>query len=137
MMREFRVLSPRDSLFRAAEELLAGSQEVFPVLEDGRLLGALTRSQLVDGLTQKGANAAVGEIMLRDYPQLDPDATASTAIATLRRSSEPFLLVVRESSLKGIITRESISTFLVVRSALGGMATVAPTATDLEQRRAA
>lgn len=137
MMKDFRIISPWDSLFRAAEQLLAGSQEVFPVVEHGRLSGVLTRNQLVDGLAQKGASATVGEVMERDFPQIDPDATASSVLAALRKSGAPFMMVSREGNLKGIITRESISTFLLVRSALGGSFAIESNPSDIEQRRAA
>src|SRR5579862_8547080 len=53
MITDFKTLKPDEPLSQAAEHLLAGYQQDFPVVDGGeRLLGLLTRSRLVDGLAK-------------------------------------------------------------------------------------
>ena len=47
MLRHFTVLSGRDTLGQAVDHILAGSQQGFPVTEDGQLLGILPRNDLL------------------------------------------------------------------------------------------
>ena len=51
-MTNFRTLRSEDSLETAIHELLAGSQQDFPVLADGSLAGILRRNDLVQALAQ-------------------------------------------------------------------------------------
>src|SRR5439155_13075561 len=57
MITDFHALSPQDTLSRAVEQLLAGWQNDFPVVEDGRVVGLLTRAALVNGLAKRGQQA--------------------------------------------------------------------------------
>ena len=68
MVTDFRVLAPRDSLTSASAALLAGSQIDFPVVDDdGVLVGVLTRTELIRGLTTGGPDAVVASVMLRTF----------------------------------------------------------------------
>ena len=51
MITDFQTLTPGDPLAHATEQILAGSQQDFPVLEDGHVVGILTRHDLLVGLT--------------------------------------------------------------------------------------
>src|SRR5439155_9888380 len=69
MVTDFRSLDVRDPLQRAVDYLMAGSQQDFPVLDNGAPVGVLTRADLVLGLQKHGANVAVGDVITRadDY----------------------------------------------------------------------
>src|SRR5262249_12323523 len=54
MLTDFQTLRPDDTLGRAADLLLAGSQHDFPVMDDGRAAGVLTRTDLLRGLASGG-----------------------------------------------------------------------------------
>ncbi|MDW8366320.1 MAG: site-2 protease family protein, partial [Abditibacteriales bacterium] len=67
MITDFRTLSPHDSLARAVEHVLAGFQQDFPVVEEGRTVGVLTRADLLTALAQRGQETLVGEVMRRQF----------------------------------------------------------------------
>ena len=72
MITDFRTLRPDDPLAQAVEHVLAGFQQDFPVVEDGRLVGVLTRNDLAAALGRHGPETRVGEVMQRDFVTVDP-----------------------------------------------------------------
>lgn len=120
MITDFHTLTPDEPLSRAVEHLLAAYQQDFPVVEDGKMVGLLTRSGLVNGLAQLGSNAAVSEVMERDFPSAQPSEPAEKAFLKLQQSRSRAMPVLRDGGLLGILTSEHISEFLMVRTALNG-----------------
>jgi predicted transcriptional regulator len=100
------------------EYLLAGWQHDFPVMEQGRLVGLLTRSALLEGLAQHGKEAAVGDFMFRQFPTIDPGETADAALLRLRARDGNTILAARDGALEGLVTSDKIGEFLMVQAAL-------------------
>ena len=71
MITEFQILRPDDTLDQAVEHIRSGLRQDFPVVEDGRLVGVLTRSDLTAALGRHGPGARVREIMRRDFVTVD------------------------------------------------------------------
>src|SRR5262245_56758073 len=65
MITDFRALGSDDPLAQAVEHLLGGFQQDFPVVEDGRLVGVLTRNDLAAALGRHGPETRVGDVMQR------------------------------------------------------------------------
>jgi Zn-dependent protease/CBS domain-containing protein len=118
MITDFRTLSPQDPLSRAAQYLVAGSQHDFPVTENDRILGLLTRGALVHGLVQRGQTAPVGDVMQREFTVLDPAEPAEKALFRLRASDGQTLIVAKDGRLEGILTADKVREFLLVLGAL-------------------
>jgi Zn-dependent protease len=118
MLTEFTVLAPTDTLGHAADLLLAGSQQDFPVVADGRPRGVLTRAALLAGLAQRGRDALVGELPLAELGQVDAASPLVPAVARLRERGEPCLQVVDHGEPVGLLTLENIGEYLMVRTAL-------------------
>ena len=118
MKTDFYVLAPSDTLGRAVELILAGSQQDFPVVEDGRVVGVLDRDRLISALSQNGQTAPVGEVMRREVPEVDSHDMVETAIMRLQESGTKTLPVTHNGQLVGLITSENITEFLMIRSAL-------------------
>jgi len=128
MIREFHTLSPRDTLGVATGHILNGFQQDFPVLDDGRLAGVLTRADLLAALAERGATAPVGEVMKRDIATAEPNEMLEHALARLDQCACPALPVVRNGGVVGILTSENIGEFVMIRSALRGARNVRPEA---------
>lgn len=119
MITDFRTLSPEDALARAVELLLAGFQQDFPVVEDGRVVGVLLRSDLPVALAQRGQHARVGEAMRRDFQVVHPSEMLETVFLRLQTCDCRTVPVTRDDHLVGLVTLENIGEFMLIQSALG------------------
>jgi CBS domain-containing protein len=118
MLTDFRTLAPSDSLNQAVQEILAGSQHDFPVVEAGAVVGVLNRSDLLRGLSQQ-PNATVGEVMQRDYQVVDPSEMLETAFRRLESCRCSTIPVVQRGNLVGLLTSDNVGEFLMIQAALG------------------
>ena len=122
MLTDFKVLSPNDPLKKAADYILSGSQVDFPVLEGERLVGVLTRKNLVDGLSTQGPEAPVSSVMETKFATVHPYEMLDRALQRHRESGCYTVPVTDGQRLYGLITTENIGEFLMIQSALKGQA---------------
>jgi Zn-dependent protease/CBS domain-containing protein len=118
MITDVRTLAPSDPLGRAAELVLAGFQQDFPVVEAGAVVGLLTRQDLVRALAAEGAGAPVGTVMRREFPVAEPGERVEEALARLAGAGTDAMPVVRGRTLLGVLTRENVGEYLMIRGAL-------------------
>ena len=118
MQTDYHILSPSDTLGRAVELILSGSQQDFPVVENGRVDGILDRDTLISALSKNGQSTAVAEVMHRNLPEIDSHDMVETALTRLQESGSKTLPVTHLGQLVGLITSENITEFLMIRSAL-------------------
>jgi Zn-dependent protease/predicted transcriptional regulator len=122
MITEFRTLGIHDSLARAVDLLLTGSQQDFPVLDDGKVVGVLTRTDLIAALARQDQASPVAQVMRRDFRVIDASEMIDAAVRLLQEDSCPTLPVERRGRLVGLLTMENIGELLSVRSAVGAAA---------------
>ncbi|HEY6167428.1 MAG TPA: site-2 protease family protein [Verrucomicrobiae bacterium] len=118
MLTDFQVLAPGDSLGRAVELILAGSQHDFPVVEGGTVAGILTRGDLMAALAQRGPSAAVGDVMEREFQRVEAGEMLESAFSRLQESRCPMLPVFHHGELVGLLTTENIGELVMIRTAL-------------------
>lgn len=118
MMTDFHSLSPGDTLTHAAELLLAGSQQDFPVTRDGHVEGVLCRSDLIAGLARQGGSTPVEQVMRREVAAADAGEMIEVAFQRLQGRNCPTIPVLRGGQLVGILTMENVGEFVSVQSAL-------------------
>lgn len=118
MVTRFEALAPTDTLQRAVAHVIAGFQHDFPVVDDGRIIGVLTRSDLVKGLTEQGAGAPVAAVMSRRFEVVEASEMLERAMLRLQTSEAPVMPVVRDGALVGILTMDNVAEVLMFTSAL-------------------
>jgi CBS domain-containing protein len=135
MITDFRTLRPTDTLGQAVEYVLAGFQLDFPVLEQGSLVGVLTRGDVLKNLAQKGRQARVAEAMNERFEIADPSEMLELALARLQSCHCRTLPVLRGGDLVGVLTMDNVGELLRIQSALRGDARAGETriAASLEQ----
>ncbi len=121
MVTNIEVLRENDSLDRAVQTLLAGSQVEFPVLDTtGAVSGILTRRTLIRALRERGPEATVSSVMQRDIPSVLAHTPFDEAFRLMQQCACPALPVVtRDGRLVGLITPENVGELMMVYSALG------------------
>lgn len=117
MMTRFRALSPDDSLATATSELLAGAQQDFPVIADGRVVGLLHRSDVINALANNIAGR-VGDAMQADCGTVDDTEMLASTFQRMREIGCSALPVVHDDKLVGLITLENVGELMMINSAL-------------------
>ena len=118
MQTKFEVLSPADRLDRVVSLILAGSQQDFPVIENGQFIGVLTRDDFIKALSQHGQNTPVADVIRRNVPSVDSHEMVEMALMRLQESGAKTLPVMHRGRFVGLVTSENITEFLMIRSAL-------------------
>lgn len=118
MLTDFKTLAPGDTLRRTAQMLLAGSQQDFPVAEQGAVVGMVSANELLAALRERDDQTSVGDVMRRDFAQLsvlDPLNSMFTPEHLGKGLATP---VLQGGRLVGLITAENVGEFFMIRSAL-------------------
>jgi Zn-dependent protease len=121
MMTRFDVLSPDDPLAQAVDSTLAGSQQDFPVTEGGRVVGVLTRKELLAGLRRGGPNRLVREVMQSDFCTVEAGEMLEVAFRRMQSCACHTLPVIDDSRLVGLVTMENVGEFIAIQSVLAGV----------------
>ena len=123
MKTRFRTLSTQDTLDRATEELLAGSQQDFPVMDEGKVTGILRRNDLVKALSNGRRDAPVSEAMFRECHPVEASAMLTRTLETMRANQRATVPVAEEGKIVGLLTLENIGELVMVNAALAGNGT--------------
>lgn len=119
MITHFRTLTADDTLDKAVNELLAGSQHDFPVVEKDQLVGILRRSDLVKALHAGSRDSPVTAGMSRDCQSLDPESPLRNALESMHERQCTMMPVLGgKGHIVGLLTLENISEMLIVNAAL-------------------
>jgi len=119
MLTDFRSLAAGDTLRKAVDLILSGSQEDFPVLDEGRVVGVLTRADLLAALAQRDQDARVEDVMRRDFRTAEYTEMLEPVFARLRASQCRTLPVMSRGRLIGLMTLDNVGEFVMIQSALG------------------
>jgi CBS-domain-containing membrane protein len=118
MVTNYHTLAPQATLRDAVREILAGSQHDFPVVENGSVMGVVSRKQLVDALARQSLDTPVADIMVRDFQVVRPSDMLESAFQRLQTCDCHTMPVVENSRLVGMFTMDNIGEFLSIQSAL-------------------
>jgi Zn-dependent protease len=118
MVKHFEVLGERDTLASVSAHVVSGFQNQFPVVDDGRVIGLLSHSDLVRGLSEGGPETMVAAVM-RPLPlALEASMPLEDALEQLERTASALLPVLDRGRLVGIVTLESLGELLTMSTAV-------------------
>jgi Zn-dependent protease len=117
MLTNFQTVTPENTLGDAADLILSGSQQDFPVVVDGHVAGVLTRSDLLSALAQRGREAPVAEAVQRECLTADVSEMLEAVLARLQARDCRTLPVTEHGALVGLVTMENVGEFLMIQAA--------------------
>jgi len=97
--------------------ILAGSQHDFPVMDDGKVVGILTRKNLMSGLARSSPDTPVAELMQREFEVFDSYDMLESAFARLQECQCQSAPVVHDGKLVGLLTQDNVGEFLMIQAA--------------------
>lgn len=117
MMTRFVAVAPHDPLGIVVEELLAGDQIEFPVVDSGRLLGIVRKRELFQAISDGKITAPASSVMNTDcHPVADTDLLQRT-FENMKLATCETLPVFRNDRLVGLLTQSNIAEWLMVQTA--------------------
>ena len=102
------VLQPNFTIMEVASMTLHSHQANFPVMLGNSLLGVIRRQDIRQALERGGSLATVAEVMRRDVPRLDAEASLVEAQEELVRSESYVAAVYDDFQFLGLIGFEDI-----------------------------
>jgi CBS domain-containing protein len=118
MITEFARLLPNARVEDAVEALLRTTQHEFPVVDGGgRLLGVLTRDDMLRALKEKGMGTPVSDVMRTGIPLVYARKCLDEAFRQMQNGAVPAVGVVdSHDKLVGLVTSENIGEMMMVRA---------------------
>ncbi|HEX4169514.1 MAG TPA: site-2 protease family protein [Bryobacteraceae bacterium] len=118
MQTNFTTLTTEQTLADAVRMILAGSQHDFPVMWGDRVMGILTKSNLLSGLTQYGPDQPVTTAIEREFQTAEPNEMLEAVLTRLATAPARVIPVLENGSLVGLVTAENLGEYLMIQNAL-------------------
>ena len=115
--RRTETVTPYHNFGQVFESVLHGYQEDFPVVdEDGRLVGILTRGEIMAAAHSPDRYSSVRDLMKTEFPTVSPDADLFTdGNRILQESGLRALPVVKDGDLVGMLTTDDVGQAALLR----------------------
>jgi Zn-dependent protease/CBS domain-containing protein len=114
MMTRYHALSHGATIRDAAQLLIDTSEHDFPVQHGDQVLGLLDRNALLRALATQGPETYVAAVMDRNPLRVDQNMDLAEALERLAAAG-PAALVMDGDRLAGLLTRENLTEFLLLR----------------------
>ncbi len=111
MITDIAVLPPEGTVGQAAARFAHGFQSDFPIVDDRRLIGLVTREVLVDTLHKQGPSVPISEVMIKDFPTALEDTSLIDVLEKIQNSGTKSVPILKSGELTGLITLEHIGRY--------------------------
>jgi Zn-dependent protease len=108
MLTDFHSLAPRDSLFDALERAMHSLQNDFPVVDEGRVVGVVTRSGLLRAFAGQGWHNTVQAVMSPRFEAAERTDTLAAAFKKFTSRGLSVIPVLEGERLVGIVTLQNL-----------------------------
>ena len=118
MLTDFKTLDQNDSLNKAIELTLAGSQKDFPVMDNGNIEGILTQTDLLKALSARDQQSNVDSAMQKNFVTVESLDMLETAFDKLKDCNCHTLPVTLKGKLVGLLTMDNLGEYMRIQAAL-------------------
>lgn len=115
---DFRSLNADSPLSSAVDLAMQGMQQDFPVQEGGRVVGLVSRGDLLAALAKNDSGAPVRQFMHRDFQVIDSYDMLEAAFARLQASQSSTMLAVHNGQVVGLLTLDRVREYLAIQAAM-------------------
>jgi Zn-dependent protease/predicted transcriptional regulator len=115
MITRYQSVRPEQPLQDVVDLILSGFQQDFPVTKQGRVVGMLLRSDVVEKLKTLGDAASVEQVMTTNFSTAEPFETLEPAFMRLKQCECRSMPVVHQGQLVGLLTPENVGEFLMLK----------------------
>ena len=112
----FMTVGPDDTAGGCAPWIFQRGQDDFPVVADGRLVGMLTQSAVLEAARRNGSVRAA-ELMTTGFSCTRPDAPVAEVHDSMQASGQRTVPVMDDGRLVGLLTLDNINRYYMTRSA--------------------
>ncbi|MCQ9208593.1 MAG: CBS domain-containing protein, partial [Omnitrophica bacterium] len=113
---QFFSVSPSTPLAQVLERTMHSHQEDFPVIENGKLVGLLTRADVILTIHQFGLQKQVQGVMKKDFPTVCLGDSLIKAHKLMEQWRLKAIPVLNKSKIIGIVSLEDISRVYLLMS---------------------
>ncbi|MFH0763796.1 MAG: site-2 protease family protein [Candidatus Omnitrophota bacterium] len=114
--RDFYTCKSDTTLGKVLELVYHSHQEDFPVVDEGKMVGFVTRQDIMAAMHRFGADKAVGEIMAKDFPMAKDTDSLIKIQNIMHEKSARALPVMKEGKAVGVVTIEDIGRIYAMAS---------------------
>jgi len=108
LSRDFLMVSGDTPLAKVLEMMFHSHQEDFPVADEGRVSGFLTRKDIIASVHRSGTAVPVKEVMRTSFPRVRESDGLAKVQGVMQESGLMALPVMRDEEVVGIVTFEDI-----------------------------
>jgi CBS domain-containing protein len=118
MLTDFEELQSSHTLADAVRLTLRGSQHDFPVVEQGRVSGILTRTDLLVALAEHGQDHPVTAVMRREFLIAESTEMLEILFQRLHECDCHTMPVVHDGRLVGLVTMDNLGEYLLIEAGI-------------------
>ena len=118
MLREFHSLSPEDTLAKAVELTLAGSQKDFPVGYHNQLEKVLHHGDLIKGLQLRGEHARIRDLPLQAILTANINEPLEKLLERMQGNPAQMICVLDGEDVVGLLNLENLLELIRIQNAV-------------------
>jgi CBS domain-containing protein len=115
MVTDFVAVTPEAPLNDVSLLVLSGSQEDFPVVSNGKLVGLLTHADIMEAIRTRSPDEPVSEVMRTTFVTAEEGEDLNEVISYLNETEGLPLPVMRRGRLSGMLTAQNIEEYNRIR----------------------
>jgi CBS domain-containing protein len=121
MVTTFETFPANAPIAYGAERAMRSVQQVFPVVDDQRLIGIVTSAEIIRAVTEGYGGSMLGSITHPLHGTATPSDSMQTALARLEATDDDVLPVVQSDRLVGLLLPQKVVEVVGLREAEGGI----------------
>ncbi len=114
MLRRVEAVEPHQPLEDAAALLLRGGLNQLPVIEAGKPVGVITRSDVATALAHAGPTATVAEAPQHPVIEVSPAESLDEVLDRLRHEPDSIALVIDHGQPVGVLTADALAAYVAL-----------------------